>query len=121
MPAWGGCERLAEIVGRGRALLLVTSGRLLSAPDAFAYGLVDQVVPRADFDATVDATARAIAALAPTASRRIKHAIAAVKPASHRHVEAGAVEAFVALWLGEQHWTLIDALLTDDTRTSDRA
>jgi len=31
MPAWGGAERLAELVGRGRAMLLVGSGKTLTA------------------------------------------------------------------------------------------
>src|SRR5262245_14637265 len=51
MPAWGGIERLTALVGRGRALALLTTGRVLDADAALAHGLFDEVVAREDFDA----------------------------------------------------------------------
>ena len=50
MPAWGGAERLAALVGCGKALLLAGSGTVLDAAEAQRVGLVDQVLPRATFD-----------------------------------------------------------------------
>ena len=50
MPAWGGIERLTALVGRGRALLLMTTGRVLDAEAALELGLFDEVVPRTQFD-----------------------------------------------------------------------
>ena len=50
MPAWGGAERLAALVGKGRALLLAGSGRPLDAAEAERIGLVDVVLPRSSFD-----------------------------------------------------------------------
>ena len=50
MPAWGGIERLTALVGRGRALALMTTGRVLDAAAALDQGLFDEVVPRAHFD-----------------------------------------------------------------------
>ena len=50
MPAWGGIERLTALVGRGRALALMTTGRVLDAEAALALGLFDEVVPRPQFD-----------------------------------------------------------------------
>src|SRR5262249_4797710 len=50
MPAWGGAERLAEIVGKSKALLLAGTGRTLDAAEAERIGLVDLVFPRAAFD-----------------------------------------------------------------------
>ncbi len=50
MPAWGGIERLTALLGRGRALALMTTGRVLDAEAALALGLFDEVVPRAAFD-----------------------------------------------------------------------
>jgi enoyl-CoA hydratase len=41
----GGTQRLARIVGQGRALDLVLSGRMVGAPEAQAMGLVTEVVP----------------------------------------------------------------------------
>ncbi len=50
MPAWGGIERLQAVVGRGRALYLLTTGLPIDAPTAADWGLVEQVVPRSEFD-----------------------------------------------------------------------
>ena len=53
----GGTVRLPRIVGQGRALDLILTGRAVSAPEALAMGLVNRVVP--------DGTARAAAEARP--------------------------------------------------------
>src|SRR5207302_7328849 len=58
MPAWGGAERLAQTVGRSRALLAVATGEVYDAPTAQRLGLIDVVVPRAAFDDEWRALAR---------------------------------------------------------------
>src|SRR5579864_2291345 len=50
MPAWGASERLAALVGRGRALSVLLGGEALDAKLAFALGLVEEVVPKERFD-----------------------------------------------------------------------
>ncbi|EUA07650.1 enoyl-CoA hydratase/isomerase family protein [Mycobacterium kansasii 732] len=45
MPAWGGAERLAALVGKSRALLLAGTGTALDAAQAERIGLVDLVLP----------------------------------------------------------------------------
>src|SRR5256714_3654098 len=50
MPGWGGIERLGALVGRGRALYLLTTGRGLTGAEGAAWGLVEEAVPRARFD-----------------------------------------------------------------------
>src|ERR1700740_2775791 len=50
MPAWGGAERLAALVGKGRALLLAGSGRTLNAVEAERIGWGDSVFPRWSFE-----------------------------------------------------------------------
>jgi len=43
MPAWGGAERLASLVGRAQALLLCTTGERVAMANALRIGLVDRV------------------------------------------------------------------------------
>src|SRR5205807_1755605 len=50
MPAWGGAERLAQVVGRRRALLAVATGEVYQAEAAQRGGLVDVFVPPAAVD-----------------------------------------------------------------------
>lgn len=46
IPGYGGTQRLAHLIGRGRALELVLSGAMISADEAMALGLVNKVFPQ---------------------------------------------------------------------------
>jgi enoyl-CoA hydratase/carnithine racemase len=107
MPAWGGAERLVELVGRGRALALLAGATVLSSGEAQALGLVDEVVPRAEFAARWRERAAELAVPSPAAARRIKSVVAAVRPGVHREHEAAAVEAFADLWVADDHWDAV--------------
>jgi len=50
MPAWGGVERLVDLVGRNQALRLLLTGRRLDAIEARNMGLVDDVVEIDELD-----------------------------------------------------------------------
>jgi len=104
MPAWGGGERLAEIVGRSKALLLIGTGRTLSAAQALDIGLVDEVAERADFESSWRALAQQFADLPPSAARAIKDVIAAARPHHHPALEPDAVNSFANLWIADAHW-----------------
>jgi enoyl-CoA hydratase len=41
----GGTQRLPRVVGLGRALDLILTGRMVEAPEALALGLVNELVP----------------------------------------------------------------------------
>ncbi len=47
IPGYGGTQRLARLVGRGRALELVLTGNRINAAEAYRIGLVNRVVPLA--------------------------------------------------------------------------
>ena len=107
MPAWGGAERLAGLVGRSQALLLATAGERIGAPEALRIGLVDRVYPRSEFDASWRSLATAIAA---SPSRSIKSVIAAAAPHHHPGLETAAAAEFASLWVSDAHWAAADAL-----------
>ncbi|MFI0350322.1 enoyl-CoA hydratase/isomerase family protein [Actinomadura sp. 9N407] len=99
MPAWGGAERLAALVGRGRALLLEGTGTLLDAAEAERAGLVDRVLPRASFEDGWRALARS---LANGPAREIKKVTAGGVPADE------AARAFARLWVADEHWQAVE-------------
>jgi enoyl-CoA hydratase/carnithine racemase len=110
MPAWGGAERLAQAIGRSRALLALATGELYDAPTAERLGLVDIVVPRAAFDDEWRRLARRMAAAAPGAMRAVKSVVDAAAPSSHPRLEADATDAFAQLWTADAHWAAVEAL-----------
>lgn len=60
-PGAGGSQRLPRLLGAHRAKLLMIEGARLTAAEALRLGLVDRVVPDAEFDEYIRSTARALA------------------------------------------------------------
>ena len=110
MPAWGGAERLAQVIGRGRALLAITTGEVYDAEAAHRLGLVDLVVPRASFDKEWRTLAERMAATAPGTSSAVKAVIEAAAPSVRPDLEADATDAFARLWTADAHWAAVEAL-----------
>lgn len=101
MPAWGGAERLAALVGRSRALLLAGTGQILTAAEAQRDGLVQRVVPRAEFEDAWRSVARK---LAHRAAGEIKRVVSGASPDE-------AVAAFARLWVDDAHWVAADRVM----------
>jgi 2-oxoglutaroyl-CoA hydrolase len=55
IPGSGGTQRLARLVGMGRAKDIIMRGRRVKADEALAIGLVTEVVPPAELDGSVSA------------------------------------------------------------------
>jgi len=105
-PAWGGLERLTQLVGRARALYLTTTGRVLSAPEAFSFGLVEEVVERAGFEERWLALAGQVASAPRSALGGIKATLAAYQPASHPELAEAAAGRFARAWADPRHWEM---------------
>jgi enoyl-CoA hydratase len=86
----GGTVRLPRLVGLGRALDLILTGRPVSAPEARAMGLVDRVVPPGQARVAAEALASDLAAL-PQACLRSDRA-SALEGASLTDADAMANE-----------------------------
>jgi 2-oxoglutaroyl-CoA hydrolase len=78
IPGSGGTQRLARLIGLGRAKDVIMRGRPIGADEALALGLVTEVVQPADLDATVVRLVDELRALSPlalaTAKRVLNHA-----------------------------------------------
>ncbi|WAH36892.1 enoyl-CoA hydratase/isomerase family protein [Alicyclobacillus dauci] len=75
LPGFGGSQRLPRIIGQGRALDMLLTGKRIDAQTALAYGLVSQVVSE---DALLDAGiayANQLKALGPVALGYVKRAV----------------------------------------------
>ncbi len=71
----GGTVRLPHIVGLGRALDLVLTGRPVGAEEALAMGLVDRVVERGEARAAAEQLARELAAFPQTCMRSDRRSV----------------------------------------------
>jgi enoyl-CoA hydratase/carnithine racemase len=107
MPAWGGIERLQAVVGRGRALYLLTTGLPIDAPTAAEWGLVERVVPRAEFDDRLTQLLERMARAPREALVGIKAAADAARPAARPDLAAAATGSFAKTWIGDAHWAAV--------------
>jgi enoyl-CoA hydratase len=104
MPAWGGAERLVELVGFSKALLLAGTGMILTAQEAQSSGLVDHLIPREAFDAEWRRIAKALAHKPAGEIKRVMRGVTTTE----------AVTAFARLWVSDEHWAAADKVMKRD-------
>ncbi|HVG36053.1 MAG TPA: enoyl-CoA hydratase-related protein [Pyrinomonadaceae bacterium] len=75
IPAYGGTQRLARIIGVGRALGMMLAGEVVSAEGAHAIGLVNRLTTPDQLFIEAKALAREIMGLAPLAIRACLEAV----------------------------------------------
>lgn len=110
IPAWGSSERLAALVGRGRAMYLLLTGEAVAATQAFQLGLVEHVVSDEEFDSRLRTLGEAIAAAPPAAVAGIKSSVNAVQPHRYPRLARGDIEAFARTWADPAHWEAVAKL-----------
>lgn len=74
-PGFGGTQRMARLIGPGKAKELIYSARNIKAPEALSVGLVQAVYPAEELMAEAEKLAARIAGNAPIAVRACKKAI----------------------------------------------
>jgi enoyl-CoA hydratase len=75
IPGYGGTQRAPRLIGKSRAKMLIMTGDMISADEAYSLGLVDKVVPAAELMNTAKEMAKKMASRAPIALIMAKKAI----------------------------------------------
>ena len=85
IPGSGGTQRLARLVGLGRAKDVVMRRRRIYAAEALAWGLVSEIVPPGELDGAVDRVLADLHELSPLALRTAKRVLNHVYDAPLHH------------------------------------
>ena len=96
IPGFGGTQRLKDLVGEGRALWLIASGTRIGAAQALAWGIVDEVTPRASLRSRAEELARLLGDRPPLALRAAKRAVRMAGPRPDRLAAEAAAFGLVA-------------------------
>lgn len=83
-PGAGGPLRLSRLVGMGKAMEIIMTGRDVTADEALRIGLIEQVVPSGDFESEIYQLADRIATTSPLGNRAVKKIIRACPEMSGR-------------------------------------
>ncbi len=75
IPGYGGTQRLPRIIGKGRALEMILTARMVKADEAMAMGLVNGVFPSADLLREVENILRTVLSHGPVAIRMALDAV----------------------------------------------
>jgi len=102
MPDGGATATVAASVGRSRAMCMALLGEAMSAPDAYAAGLVSHLVAEGDFDAAVEKLVARLSAGPALAYAATKRAInAATLPHLERAMEQERTGQTILLRTGD--------------------
>lgn len=75
IPGAGGTQRLSRLVGKGKALEMILTGKIINADEALRIGLISEVVEYKDLSKKVDEVAEQILAKGPLAVKLAKIAV----------------------------------------------
>lgn len=89
IPGYGGTQRLAQFIGKGRALEMIMTAQMITAAEAHNMGLMNHLVPQAELMAKCQEIALKISRNSPVA---IKAAIRAVNAQYSENIDGYSVE-----------------------------
>ncbi|HEV8376209.1 MAG TPA: enoyl-CoA hydratase-related protein [Candidatus Polarisedimenticolia bacterium] len=86
IPGYGGTQRLARLVGRGKAQEMILTGEMIDAAEAHRIGLVNQVFAPEELLARTEAIAATILSRGPLA---VRYALEAIRRGLNMPLEEG--------------------------------
>ena len=104
IPGAGGTQRLARLVGKGRALDLILTGKIIDGFEAERIGLANYYSLEEDLEQTIHSIVSAILKKAPVATRLVKEVI-------HKGVD---IDLNTAMWIEKLTSTILFA--TEDKK-----
>jgi enoyl-CoA hydratase/carnithine racemase len=102
--------RLPRLIGLGRAQELILTGRTITADEAERYGLVNRVVPDAEFSRAVDETIDTFLALPATSVGVSKRLVARAFDLSFDEFRAAMETGFATCLASDEHRAAMDAI-----------
>jgi len=75
IPGYGGTQRLARLIGKGRAMEMILTSNQIDAGEALRVGLVNKVVPQTELLSTAENVARTILSKGQVAIRMALKAV----------------------------------------------
>jgi enoyl-CoA hydratase/carnithine racemase len=118
LPGAGGTARLPHLLGRGRALEVILSGRDVDAEEAVRIGWLDAVHPREHLLGIVRALATRIATMPPASVAAVKRVIDRTL-VSFDDALVAETDAFGALTAGGLHIVRMERFLEAGGQTRD--
>ena len=103
LPGWDGVGRLLPLIGRSAATRMLLSGKRISATEALAIGLVDEVAPAGRSLAQALALAHGFRDNAPLSLAAIKAALHDAAGGDAMGARQRARDAFMRLWFTADH------------------
>jgi enoyl-CoA hydratase/carnithine racemase len=110
---WGGGTDLFDLVGRSRALRMLTRAEMVPAAEALAWGLVDAVAaPGENLDDFSAGFIEPMLRQSPRLLRAFKAQALAARQGTNRDARRESeMQGFVRAWTHDDHWTAVERIL----------
>lgn len=111
IPGGGGTQRLTRLVGEGKSMELILTGKIIAAEEAHAIGLVNELVEPEQLMARVLEVATGIAEKSPVALQAAKEAVKTAARANLREGLDREIDLFALCFASEDKEEGVQAFL----------